>query len=264
MILGRAKLHKLSVNFLFSKAHYYIKQSAEEIQHFTFKPKKRVLFDHIPKCAGTSVNEILIPHYSKRRIFYATKRSRPEYFNMTDQERLRFQLITGHDSRNLINLLPPNFFLTTVLRDPISRVVSLYRYIKRSKYHKINKIILERNYSIADFVRSGVTGETCNFMTRHFSGLDREEVQSNPDYASKLAMTNATKYDLIGTVDYLSSYLKQLSELTGIRVSSSPPFANRSTPSKGSELHNLDIEVVREFNQADVMFYQKIIQHTAQ
>lgn len=252
------------MNYLLTKTQYYIKQSVDEIQHLTIKPKRRVLFDHIPKCAGTSVNQVLIPHYSKRRIFYATRRSRPEYCNMTDRERLRFQLITGHDSRNLIDLLPPNFFLTTVLRDPISRVVSLYRYVKRSKYHKISNIISERNYSLADFVRSGVTGETCNFMTRHFSGLDHEEIQSNPNYASKLAIINATKYNLIGTTDYLSSYLKRLSELTGIKIPLSPPQANKSTLHKSSEPQTLDIEVVKEFNQADVIFYQKMNEYTLQ
>ena len=88
-------------------------------------------------------------------------------------EREQIELITGHLS--LENPFEgcdvPRPEILTMIRQPISRVVSLYGHMKRKPEHHLYDLINENSLTIADmYTRESI--EYDNFQTRMLAGLD--------------------------------------------------------------------------------------------
>lgn len=81
----------------------------------------RIVHMHIPKTAGTSVNEAFYKIYGKDGICPA--RYEPEF---VDQNISDYSFFTGHIGFDLASALDAN--IVTVLRDPVDRFISVYYY----------------------------------------------------------------------------------------------------------------------------------------
>ncbi|WP_244143166.1 hypothetical protein [Paraburkholderia terricola] len=123
------------------------------------------------------------------------------------------------------------------MRDPLERVVSLYRHHARFTNSPYFKFIKDGNLSLRDFVESCVTPETNNEMVRIFSASYRyfplledrlanyrwsvtkklPTRQINEGFRLKCALENLDKYfSHIGFVDSLSKTANFVAEWLGL------------------------------------------------
>ena len=123
----------------------------EIIKEFKFliSNQKLVVFDHPPKCGGTSINRYLTTSFPIRHTF-ALDGSNPNksveiFLNLTTKKRYRTKLVYGLLANKLFDVTHPESIRATVLREPIDRIISHYYYVKRNKDHYLYKKIEEEN-----------------------------------------------------------------------------------------------------------------------
>ena len=91
------------------------------------KPRP-IVFLHIPKTAGQSVRLFLSNAFPKRLVFPGQTDHHLATMSRSDLE--RYDIFCGHFSWSLFDFLQ-DALVFSILRDPASRVVSFYHYLKR-------------------------------------------------------------------------------------------------------------------------------------
>jgi hypothetical protein len=85
----------------------------------------RLYLWHLPKTGGSSLREMLRPHFEEHEFCGALTMS--ELYRMSNYRLRTFRVITGHFGPTLPQLLPEVPLITaTVLRDPVEMIVSHY------------------------------------------------------------------------------------------------------------------------------------------
>lgn len=94
----------------------------------------KVLYNHFPKCAGSSCTNWLNGYFSKDVRWESdcinTQESIEAFRKLSDGDVDKIHLITGHCVGQLVDRLS-GFITTTTLREPVEREVSLYNYFVR-------------------------------------------------------------------------------------------------------------------------------------
>ena len=131
-------------------------------------------FLHIPKTAGTSLLAYLSESIPPDRLFtvyqHITRRNAPLHRSRIGAETFFY----GHFSygfHTLWNDAAPRY--TTVLRHPVERVASFYRYCASQPDHPLHHVILRDRLSLGDFVAARLTGQTNDLFVRYLTGSYR-------------------------------------------------------------------------------------------
>ncbi|HVE23405.1 MAG TPA: sulfotransferase family 2 domain-containing protein [Acidocella sp.] len=89
----------------------------------------RIIFLHIPKTAGQSVHHFLEFFVPPEKVSPARVNS--QLVTMSISEMRQYQLFSGHLDWSLLDCLDGPKFTFSVLREPVSRIVSFYLYLLR-------------------------------------------------------------------------------------------------------------------------------------
>lgn len=127
-----------------------------------------IFFSHIPKSAGTTFRNILINNYSWRHLDWAHKikktKSTIKHFPFNSPKAMKkLESISGHCLRydSAVQSAYPSIKYVTFLRDPVSRLVSLYFHILRTWNPKL---------SFHEWTLDAARPELSNFQTRFIAG----------------------------------------------------------------------------------------------
>jgi hypothetical protein len=89
-------------------------------------------FIHIPKAGGSTLKEIIFRQYPRGTAMWISFQ-RPEMVNaflaLPPGERVRLNCLMGHIPYGFHHELPRSPFLFTMMRDPVSRFISEYKYM---------------------------------------------------------------------------------------------------------------------------------------
>jgi hypothetical protein len=89
--------------------------------------RPRIVFQHIPKCAGTAVHEALVTALGDPALVCPERHNGLR--NWAPVELMRYRLFSGHYDAESTDTLPGPTRVFTVLRAPEERLMSLYRYL---------------------------------------------------------------------------------------------------------------------------------------
>jgi hypothetical protein len=226
--------------------------------------KKRLLFDHLPKCGGMTVDKNLIEAYPSELVF-TTSGSDPmhtvEIFKTLPQkDRWNFELISGHLTNKLIDYVHPNTRVITMFRHPIDRVVSLFKHATRDKSHYLYDFIKSNKLTIADF-ETFPTIEFKNWYVFHFSGWTKKEIDASPRESLEVAYENIlTQYKVIGFQDNMELFLNFIEKEFELKLSFKELFENKSPKSELSL--DLDEECksnIVKANALDIELFDRLI-----
>lgn len=239
------------------------KRLMSEILFFLRRPKP-ILFDHLPKCGGNSINHYLEQNYPKRLVF-RTDGKNPQYSvrNFKDlplDQRLQYQLIIGHCAHELKDYVHPKAFKVTVLREPVDRIVSHYFYVKRNPHHYLHKRVVGENIGLAEYTLKDLSLELTNFYTSHFSGISSDAVSQNPPEAISIAVKNIlTSYNLIGFQDNIQEFIEKIRLVC--KLPSSLPLGRINATDKRKHLDDLsekEVLNISSTNAADIEFFKLV------
>jgi hypothetical protein len=154
----------------------------------------KLVFLHIPKCAGTTLHQVLVKDVDAKVIcnerFNGLKNWPLNYLQ-------KFKIFSGHFDYNsvaLLNVTPEN--IITILRDPIERLISLYYFLKS---HKL-EFARRQNMGLVEF--------THNYSIEEFFSLP--EIRSHPSINNTYTRTLVTDLPLKRWEEFNTKCINQL------------------------------------------------------
>ena len=231
---------------------------------------KKILFDHLPKCGGSSLNAYLIAGFSNQKRFTidgANPSTSVEEFKALPEEiRYEYSLINGHLANRLIEYANPECLKVTILREPVERIISLYYYIKKSEIHFLHSKLIEANMSLEEYVTSDLSNAAKNWYTSHFSALSVKHIDQNPKESVAKAVDNLfSKYDIIGLLSEYDAFIQSLKRHANLKTKYDNIKQNvtegRPTP---EEISPTTRKTIEEINYIDLDFYKKVTEKLKQ
>jgi hypothetical protein len=211
----------------------------------------RVIFIHIPKAAGQTINSIVVRQYPRCKILHVeggVGRARIPPFD----GRCEAKLVIGHVHFGLHGDLPGSSSYMTMLREPVSRVLSLYHYIVSTPQHILHSRLAD--ISLLDFAMGSAAAEEIeNGQTRQIAGV----TDGSPDSRS-LAAAKQNLLESFVAVGIMERFDESLI-LFKRRLRWRMPYyviKNASERVMAEEFHPDAIRVIRSRNHLDTELYQ--------
>jgi hypothetical protein len=157
------------------------------------------IFLHVPKAAGTTLQRIIERNYTPAetysidgshgdRVDASLERLRA----LPDEEKRRLRMIKGHMAFGIHEAMPQPSSYITVLRDPVTRVVSHYHYVRRHPEHYLYDEVVRKGMSLGDYATSGLSVELENGQVQLLAGLWNLRIEITRDHlATALANLDA-------------------------------------------------------------------------
>ena len=238
--------------------------SAERVSLCKKIESKKIAFLHIPKTAGSSFNAIF------QRI---TRKIHTPLVNESPVSMRDASLITGHFGFSFLKNLDCTHSFT-ILRDPIARIISLYRYGRSavSGWRSDNPV---RHLDFEQWVSSEkplVKRDIDNLYVRVMTDDLEEPFESREAKSLSLAIERYRQFTCVGDQARLDLFLKKMSAALGIPCRPNFPIANAAdvsslndssyeprpqitlrTQRRLEELTRMDYEVYNTFRDREII-----------
>lgn len=126
----------------------------------------KILFVHMPKCAGTSIRAILNDTFPSKKIILQNSAPMSAKFEQRAFRLKQYEKITPIENNTLVfgHIFPCKYigpetkdvFLTTFLRNPLDRLISQYNFWKNREFprHSTWLKCMENDWSFYEFAMS--------------------------------------------------------------------------------------------------------------
>ena len=157
--------------------------------------------------------------------------------------------ISGHLDYDICNNLN-NIYKCSVVRDPISRVISQYKFV----VFRLNTT--PEKYPFKMFINEEIRNNRDNLITRHFSGLLNEKKEIVDEVCLE-AINNTKSFDLIYTFENWNNFLSEILSVFGFPSILYSRFQQHKynfyyLPKKE------DINLINKYYYYDFVIYDKI------
>jgi hypothetical protein len=232
-------------------------------------PPVRYIFNHFAKTGGMSLLAICRHNLADSQI---SPHLREHQVRMSPTGRFdSHRLIAGHFGLASQAKLSAGRFSMTLLREPISRIFSLYTYWRRISEKGV-ETSKAKELSFPGFVRYFEQSPAIilNPYTHHFAGIGLEFADDNIDGPSLLASAkhNLSAFDFVGICEDYERSARLLCDELGWQLPMPLPHENRS--GSAYEVANIDeqtMQILCERNQLDLELYAygvSVLQERAQ
>jgi hypothetical protein len=218
--------------------------------------KEAVIFLHLPKTAGTTLNRLIEWEYPLSEIYSVD----PVFFEWSaarlhklSSERLRrTRMFKGHMVFGLHKVLPQPATYITVLRDPVDRVISAYYFMRSYKLHPLYWKLRLQNYTLDDFVRRS---RRDNVQSKIIAGAVYEEPCTR-EIVERAKYNLRHHFSVVGLSARLEESLALMKLRFGWKLSSYSSFnVTRSRPKK-RDLPEATLDLIHQKNAFDIELYE--------
>jgi len=207
---------------------------------------------HVPKTGGQTIQSPLLMNFPQSERIYLDNLDRPldEAMNGIPLERrLTAGLVWGHTPYGVHQYMPQRCEYFTILREPIARVVSVYKYIIRTPEHGLHDRLLAAGMSLEEYLEAGIDeGQTENSQTRQLSGRQFDAL--DPD-ALETAKRNLESCLVVGLTERFEETFVLLRRTLGLRMR----FYRTMNVSPQYHVSERAVELARERNEFDLELY---------
>jgi len=226
----------------------------------SFRP---LVFVHIPKTAGTTLRHVIRKQYGQERIMNI-RAFRPDILKTRVQEHCRSttprgdRVFVGHMIFGAHRHLNGDATYVTMVREAIDRVISDYYYIRRTPSHDFYNPVATHGYSLAEYVRSGITIYTNNVQTRILAGWGREVPfgECSERMLDQAKRNIETHFSVVGITRRFDESIVLMKHRLGWSV---PVYMtrNRTSDRPGrNEVGSSTIDVIRKYNALDERLFK--------
>jgi hypothetical protein len=218
--------------------------------------QQSVIFIHVPKAAGTTLNRLIEWEYPLLEIYsvdpYFFKWSSAHLWRLPKQRLKRFRVFKGHMMFGLHEILPQPATYITILRDPVDRVMSAFYFMRSYKLHPLYWKFRRENWTLEDFVtRLPRDNVQCKFI----AGAIYEE----PCTAEicERAKENLIRYfSVVGLLERFEESLALMKLRFGWMLKNYSSFnVTRVRPNK-RDLPKSTLDLIVERNRFDIELYE--------
>ena len=232
---------------------------------------KLIVFLHVPKTAGTTLNTIFRDIYGTPATCKVMMRGMslvaprwpwlPQQLISAGslrrfQQRLRsdqgLRIVHGHFDMSLAKHLPADADYITLLRDPIERAISHYHHFRRRQQDNLHPLACQ--HSLSDWVSHCRLIEMDNGQTRRLAGASRLPIGQVDGQTFALAKANLRKFSLVGLSEQFADFQLLLQARYGwpCRRYDRQNVGRRPA---GSELDQETLRTLISYNQWDIELY---------
>lgn len=221
---------------------------------------EHIIFLHIPKTGGSTLHGIIHRQYRKGQWLSVKNNRQAEAFGeLSPDERDKIKVLKGHQAfghhtkfRN-----PDKVAYITMLRDPIERIISNYYFILERPNHHTHKALVENNYTIADYVSSGVIANAENAQVRLLSdNIDTSHGECTREMLEQAKHNLKHRFAAVGINKCYDEFLMLIQAEFGWR---SPYYTRQNKTKKRikrEELTEEHLKVIREYNALDIELFE--------
>jgi hypothetical protein len=222
---------------------------------------RTLIFLHIPKTAGTTLYEILDHAFRSAETLtfdgYNHPEEIPEFIRAPEGKRARYNLIKGHLDFGLHRYIPRDSTYVTLLREPISRIVSFYDHARRHPQHYLYPV-LKNGGDLKKILKTHATTELFNQQTRMIAGDEWCDLNRPVDAAAlERAKDNMRKhFAVVGLTEEFDASLLLIRRAASTKM---PFYRKRNVAPTDARSDALDAEtrgLVCEANTLDVELYK--------
>lgn len=219
-----------------------------------------IIFLHIPKTAGTTLNQVIDRQYPAKQVYSfgpVAQESLEAYKQMPEVERTRFRVVRGHMGFGFHQWVPGAATYFTILRDPIDRVISFYYFVQRTRQHYLYNYLEFDGMDLKDLVESHVTTMVDNGQTRMISGvwLDARFGECDETTLEQAKRNLREHFSVVGLTEQFDESLILLQQAFGWKnITYTRQNVTRKRP-KRSQLSSGTIDVLRAANHLDIELY---------
>lgn len=190
------------------------------------------IFLHLHKSGGTSLMNCIDANYANSNVYVINgkdyRNSYNKFKNESISNRKKIDLLRGHHFFGSHDYLRNDAVYFTMLREPISRLCSLYNFlIEINLYQEINK----NDMSFGDFLESGLAMAADNGMTRMLTNNDFDKIPNgkiNINLAEEAINNIKEKFIAVGLTEEFDASLKLFKEKLNWTIIPKYSFDNRT------------------------------------
>ena len=169
---------------------------------------KKIVFDHIPKTAGTTVHDLLKEFVGSNKI---SSQAMGEPIGLYLKHNGQYDVISGH-FRPHSGVLSNTFFWITILRDPLDRILSEYYFLRETVLLSSGKmphhLALANKLDLEDYLDcQELYGTTQNAQAKHFAAYVTTDTALNDEDLYQAACIALDQFDLVGATDKLHEFI---------------------------------------------------------
>jgi Galactose-3-O-sulfotransferase len=215
-----------------------------------------LIFVHVPRTGGTTLTRLLRQRFDSEETFVAslprTVSAAEEFAALPAAARGRVRLLLiGHDEFSEDEAWPQNAVFITLLRDPVRRVISTYRFIHDHPADPLHEPVVAGGMSLREFVTSDLARSINNWQVRCLAGVSKSE-DWGPEVVARAKENIERTFTLVGLNERFSETVALLSAMFGLkRLHYAPLNVSRAPAAVGPD----DVEVIRELNALDCELY---------
>jgi len=213
-----------------------------------------LIFLHIPKTAGTTLNRIIEWQYSPLSIFtmdpYRIRATPERLRKLSEQRRRRLRVVRGHLYYGIHEFLPQGATYMTMLREPVARFFSSYYFIQRRPLHPMHRKVTTERIGVEDFIR--LTPHRQNLQCSLIAGI-KNDGSCDERTLEKAKKNLVDSFSVVGICERFEESLVLFSEIFGWEV---PFYENRKVAKNRPRVEPSAVDMIKEHNRLDLELYE--------
>ena len=223
-----------------------------------------IIFTHVPRSAGTTLITILEREYGSDRQFYfyvrekfgTTSDAMEEFMSLAEEKRRRLKVLQGHMSFGLHRYYDQHTYIA-LFREPVERTISYYYYIIKQPAHYLHSIVLGNRMGLEEFIKSGLSTEFDNILTRQISGVEGVPYGKCTAKMLETAKLNLVRqYAVAGLTERFDETVILMKQLFGWRY---PLYTKRNVQNNKpvkEKIPEATIRLIEQTNALDIELYR--------
>ena len=214
---------------------------------------KALVFLHIPKTAGTTLNRIIEWQYNPLSIFtmdpYRIRATVDRLKTLSEERRRRLKVVRGHLYYGVHEFLPQGATYITMLREPVARFLSSFYFIQRRPLHPMHRKVKTERVGVEDFIR--LTPHRQNLQCGLIAGL-RTDGKCDDRILDKAKENLAKSFSVVGICERFEESLVLIAKTFDWEI---PFYENRKVSQTRPQVEPSAMEMIREHNRYDLELY---------
>lgn len=228
--------------------------SREETPRSAMVDREALVFLHIPKTAGTTLNRIIDWQYSPLAIFtidpYRIRATPQRLKQLPEKRRRALRVVRGHMLYGIHNFLPQGATYITMLRDPVARALSAYYFVLRRPLNPLHRKLKRERLSIEDCLR--LFPDRQNLQCRFIAGVEDTAIED--ERLLEMAREHLRKsFTVVGISERFEESLMLMATTFGWEISS---YDNCKVSKTRPQIDPGTMEMIRDHNRLDLELYE--------
>jgi hypothetical protein len=216
--------------------------------------REALIFLHIPKTAGTTLNRIIEWQYSPFAIFtmdpYRIRATAERLKRLPEERRRRLRVVRGHLLYGIHEFLPQGATYVTMLREPVARVLSAYYFVLRRPLHPLHRKLKRERLRVEDCLRLFPYRQ--NTQCRFIAGV--EDAATGDERLLDIAKENLTKsFSVVGISERFEESLMLMAKTFDWEI---PSYENCKVSKTRPQIDPSAVEMIRDHNRLDLELYE--------